>query len=108
MFRPRKLLIPPNVMPVPDVPGVFIIYDGHGRPFYVGSSRVNIHARLRCHAGRTGSWKVRDALNRGEKLTFEWQETLSPEQAEAQLIAALGVIAAGNLRRETDPADWYA
>jgi hypothetical protein len=85
---------------------VYIIYDSNGTPFYVGRSRVSIHDRLRCHAGRTGSKKVRDALNRGEKLTFEWEEMLSPEQAEAQLIFTLGALAAGNLRRETDPADW--
>ncbi|MEJ7609180.1 MAG: GIY-YIG nuclease family protein [Bryobacteraceae bacterium] len=90
MFRSRKPLISPNVLAVPHGPGVYIIYDGHGKPFYVGRSRVSIHDRLRCHAGRTGSKKVRDALNRGEKLTFEWQEMLSPEQAEAQLIKALG------------------
>jgi hypothetical protein len=67
---------------------------------------VDIHHRLCCHAGKTGSKKVRDALNRGDGLTFEWQELLSPEQAEAQLISALGAMKAGNLRRETDPADW--
>ena len=106
MFRPRKPLIQPNVTAVPHGPGVYIIYDGHGRPFYVGRSRVSIHDRLRCHAGRTGSKKVCDALRCGEKLTFEWAEMLSPEQAESQLIDALGVVTAGNLRRETDPADW--
>ena len=106
MFRPRKPLIPSTFMGVPHAPGVYIIYDGRGKPFYVGRSRVSIRDRLRCHAGRIGSRKVRDALNRGEKLTFEWEEMLSPEQAEAQLIAALGLVNLGNLRRETDPADW--
>lgn len=106
MFRPRKPLLLPNITAVPHGPGVYIIYDGRGRPFYVGRSKVSIHNRLRCHAGRTGSRKVRDALIRGDNLTFEWQEMLSPEQAEAQLITTLGVFTAGNLRRETDPADW--
>jgi hypothetical protein len=87
-------------------PGVYIIYDCRGAPFYVGRSRVDIHHRLWCHATKNGSRKVRDALNRNDRLTFEWQEMLSPEQAEAQLISALGVMAAGNLRQETDPADW--
>jgi excinuclease UvrABC nuclease subunit len=99
-------LVLANVLLVPRGPGVYIIYNRDGEPFYVGRSRVSIHDRLRCHAARTGSQKVREALNRGEMLTFEWEEMLSPEQAEAQLINALGVIAAGNLRREADPADW--
>ena len=106
MFRRKLPLIPSKLTAVPHEPGVYIIYAGHGAPFYVGRSRVSIHDRLRCHTTKAGSKKVRDALNRGEMLTFEWEEMLSPEQAEAQLIAALGVVTVGNLRRETDPADW--
>ena len=107
MFRQRQPLTLFRVTSsVPKQPGVYIIYDGRGRPFYVGRSRVSIFYRLRCHASGSGSRKVRDALKRREKLTFEWEEMDSPEQAEAQLIAELGTLAAGNLRRETDPADW--
>jgi hypothetical protein len=67
---------------------------------------VNIHDRLYRHATRGGSRKVGEALDRREGLTFEWEEMLSPHLAEAQLIAALGTAAYGNLMRETDPADW--
>ena len=106
MFRPRKALIVSNLIGVPNGPGVYIIYRANGSPFYVGRSIVNIHDRLRCHATLAGSRKVREALGRGEILSFEWEEMASPHQAEAQLIAALGTRTAGNLRRETDPADW--
>jgi excinuclease UvrABC nuclease subunit len=106
MFRPRKPLVLANLLSVPDGPGVYIIYKADGTPFYVGRSIVSIHHRLSCHANRMGSRKVREALARGEKLTFEWEEMWSPHQAEAQLIDALGTRLAGNLRRETDPADW--
>jgi hypothetical protein len=44
-------------------------------------------------------------LNSG--LLFEYEELLSVEQMEAQLIDAFGTTRAGNLRRETDPADRY-
>jgi excinuclease UvrABC nuclease subunit len=106
MFRRRKSLTPANVNAVSRVPGVYIIYSAHGRPFYIGRSRINIRRRLLCHATGCGSRKIRRARERGEALSFEWKEMLSPEQAEAQLIKALGTFAYGNLRRETDPADW--
>jgi len=106
MFRARKPLILSNLNGVPNGPGVYIIYRADGTPFYVGRSIISIHDRLCCHANRTGSRKVREALIRGEMLSFEWEEMLSPYQAEAQLIARLGTKPAGNLRRETDPADW--
>jgi hypothetical protein len=47
-----------------------------------------------------------EALSRHEPLEFEYQEMISVEQAEAMLIRELGTIRLGNLRRETDPADW--
>ena len=53
-----------------------------------------------------GSLKIREALLRGEQLDFEWEELGSPHQAEAKLVKQLGAKTAGNLRRETDPADW--
>lgn len=106
IFRSRKPILQSSLLDVPDRPGVYIIYDCHGRRFYVGRSRVSIHDRLGCHAGGRGNKRIRDALNDCEKLTFEWEEMPSPEQAEAQLIESLGVITATNLRRETDPADW--
>jgi excinuclease UvrABC nuclease subunit len=106
MFRLRKPLILSNLHNVPKEPGVYIIYAADRTPFYVGRSLVSIYDRLYCHATRRGSKKVREALNQGEILSFEWQELSSPHQAEAQLIAALGTVTAGNLRRETDPADW--
>lgn len=105
MFRPRMPLVPWGLAGVPESSGVYIIY-ADGSPFYVGRSIVNIHDRLYRHATGRGSQKVREALNRGDALTFEWEELLSPHQAEAQLIAALGTAVCGNLRRETDPADW--
>jgi len=106
MFRPRRPLIPWNLKNLPSRPGVYIIYRADGSPFYVGRSSVSVRDRLCCHATRSGSRKVREALDRGEMLSFEWEEMSSPHQAEAQLIAALGTRTAGNLTRETDPADW--
>lgn len=108
MFRPRKPLIRESLddkEKVPEGPGVYIIYRA-GQPFYVGRSLVNIRERLWRHATKQGSKKVREALSRGETLTFEWEELLSPHQAESQLITQLGTRVCGNLRRETDPADW--
>lgn len=90
---------------VPREPGVYIIYID-GKPFYVGRSRVDIRERLLRHANKTGSQKIREALDRGLQLEFTYYEMMSCEQAEAQLIAALGTIHLGNLRRESDPADW--
>ena len=39
-------------------------------------------------------------------LEFSWICSDSMEQAEAQLITALGTSTEGNLRKEADPADW--
>lgn len=106
MFRPKKELSPENIRWVPKGPGVYIIYTSHGIAFYIGRSLVSIHDRLLAHAGKRGSRKVRLALERGERLQFEWEELGSPYQAEAQLIAQLDTVRFGNLRGETDPADW--
>ena len=106
MFRRKQLLWLANVRNVPDGPGVYIVYKRDGTPYYVGRSLVSIHKRLVAHAQKRGSKKIRDALIKGWQLVFEWEEMASPHQAEAQLIKQLGVITAGNLRQETDPADW--
>jgi len=106
MFRPKKPLQSDNLVHVPKGPGIYIIYLKSGDPFYVGRSLVNIRDRLSAHANRRGSRRVIEALERGERLEFEWEELGSPHQVEAQLIAALGTTKYGNLRRETDPADW--
>ncbi len=106
MFRPKKPLQPDSLAGVPIGPGIYIISLVGGDPFYVGRSLVNIHARLSAHASKRGSRRVKEALDRGERLEFEWEELGSPHQAEAQLIAALGTMKFGNLRRETDPSDW--
>lgn len=95
-----------SVDKAPEAPGVYIIYLRNGPPFYVGRSRVNIRARLRRHVTRTGSRKITEALLKGTRLDFEFQDMASVEQAEAILIRGLGTITLGNLRRETDPADW--
>jgi excinuclease UvrABC nuclease subunit len=106
VFRRKKPLILSSLGDVPNTPGVYIIYRRIGTPLYVGRSIVSIHNRLVVHAQKRGSRKVREALMRGEQLDFEWEELWSPHQAEGLLINQLGVITAGNLRRETDPADW--
>ena len=90
MFRPKKPLLVTNLGAVPKVPGVYIVYVADGSPFYIGRSIVNIYNRLYAHASSRGSKKINEALKRGQKLSFEWEEMGSPHQAEAQLITALG------------------
>lgn len=106
MFRRKKPLMLANLGDVPHGSGVYIVYKKNGVPFYVGRSIVDIHNRLVAHTQRRGSRKIREALEQGEQLDFEWEELGSPHQAEAELIKQLGMLTAGNLRRETDPADW--
>jgi excinuclease UvrABC nuclease subunit len=106
MFRRKEPLTLACLGIVPNVSGVYIVYKKDGTPFYVGRSTGNIHDRLVAHAQQRGSRKIREALLRGEQFDFEWEELGSPHQAEAELIRQLGVITAGNLRRETNPADW--
>ena len=90
---------------VPKGPGVYIIYL-RWYPFYVGRSRVDIRERLLRHVIGAGSTKVAEALGWHMLLEFEFEEMISPEQVEAELIQALGTRVLGNLRSETDPADW--
>ena len=106
MFRAKKPLLLANLVDVPNAPGIYIVYRKGGKPFYVGRSRSSVHTRLVAHAQGRGSTKIREAFARGEQLDFEWEEMWSPEQVEAQLIKHLDVLTVGNLRRETDPADW--
>jgi hypothetical protein len=90
---------------VPNGPGVYIIHL-YRRPFYVGRSRVNIRERLLRHVIGAGSTKIAEALAWHRPLEFEFEEMISPEQAESVLIQTLGTRVLGNLRSETDPADW--
>jgi predicted GIY-YIG superfamily endonuclease len=106
IFMQRLPFDPANVAGVPRAPGVYIIRLRGGIPFYVGRSRQDIHERLWRHVMGTGSRKVMEALSRHTPLEFEYQEMISVEQAEAILIRELGTSRLGNLRRETDPADW--
>jgi hypothetical protein len=88
---------------VPRGPGVYLLYKGI-LPFYVGRSRVDMRQRLWCHLHGCGSRKI--AVEKKEDLYFEFRAMLSVEQAEAELIEALGTYGLGSLRRESDPADW--
>jgi len=96
---------PNGVFNVPNCRGVYVI-ERNGSPYYVGRSRSSIYDRLRRHLSGNGSRKVAEILNSGATLTVDYLCLDSVEQAEAQLISYLGTYAAGNLRRETDPADW--
>ena len=105
MFRELQSFEPRSVQKVPNQPGIYIIYKDR-QPYYVGRSRASMWDRLWKHVHKVGSRKIREALERGVKLEFEYQEMASVEQAEAILIENLGVVGFGNLRREVDPADW--
>jgi excinuclease UvrABC nuclease subunit len=106
MFRKLQPFDLANVRSVPHAPGVYILYTRDGVPFYVGRSRIDMFSRLWRHINRVGSKKIGEALEHGIRFEFEYQEMLSVEQAEAVLIKELGVLRYGNLRRESDPADW--
>jgi hypothetical protein len=96
-----------NIQAVPAVGGVYLIHDQAG-PIYVGRSRVDIRARPYRHRNGTGNRIIAAALRTPGvmPLRFEYVEMGSMQQAEAQLIGALGTTRYANLRRETDPADW--
>lgn len=94
-----------GVSHVPNCSGVYII-ERNGDPYYVGRSRVSIRERLSRHLSGNGSRMVASILGGSDKLTVEYECLDSPEQMEAQLIQELGTTNFGNLRRETDPADW--
>jgi len=96
---------PNGVFNVPNCRGVYVI-ERNGTPFYVGRSRNSIYERLRRHVNGDGSRKVAEILNSGATLTVDYLCGDSVEQMEAQLIDYLGTTQFGNLRRETDPADW--
>jgi hypothetical protein len=92
---------------VPRESGIYIIYSQLTKePVYVGRSRRDIHDRLQRHLVGTGSRKIADAMSHRIPLNFEYECMMSVEQAESNLIDALGTIKFFNLRRETDPADW--
>ena len=90
---------------IPTCSGIYII-KRNGDPYYVGRSRRNIYERLQRHVSGSGSSKVAGLLKGSDRLTVEYECLTSVEQMEAQLIADLGTTRFGNLRRETDPADW--
>jgi hypothetical protein len=91
----------------PSCSGVYIIMRS-GDPYYVGRSRVDIRERLRRHRAGSGSRRVADLVRNtpDSNLSFTYECLTSVEQMEAQLIATLGTTRFGNLRGETDPADW--
>ena len=88
---------------VPQLPGVYIIYDLAG-PVYVGRSSVDIQRRLRSHFDGTGNRNLALARKIGarQSLTFTYCVLPAMEQANVErlLIAALGVARFANLRRE--------
>jgi predicted GIY-YIG superfamily endonuclease len=84
--------------------GVYVIRL-QGSPYYVGRS-ANVRSRLLDHINGRGSRKVADQLGKGQKLSYEYECLDSEVQAEAILIKQYGTGTAGNLRRESDPADW--
>ena len=92
-----------SVSSVPPEEGIYIVYK-NGNAFYVGRSRVNIQRRLKSHLKGTGSRKIATELR--TSLQFEYCNLASFEQAEAIVIRELGTRSIGNLRFETDPADW--
>ena len=90
---------------VPNCPGVYVIYRG-SQPFYVGRSRNSIADRLKRHLNGSGSRKVAEAVASGATMSVSYECGDSPEQMEAILIKEFGTNGLGNLRRESDPADW--
>jgi len=106
MFGGKRNFDAVAVNAVPRGCGVYIIYKNGGEAFYAGRSTVNIHDRLQRHVSGHGSRKIREALQRGERFEFVFKELGSPHQAESVLITELGTREFGNLRKETDPADW--
>ena len=84
------------------LPGVYVIYK-QGTPVYVGRSSRSIRNRLRAHQSGKGNWFVK-LIRSSPETSFEYCTTMSPEQAEAQLILGLKTKEYGNYRCETDPA----
>jgi hypothetical protein len=87
--------------------GVYIIFR-MGRPYYIGRSQDNVKGRLRCHLHCRGNRNVGESIRKGEDLTFAYEEVMSFEQLEANLIQVYGESGKlGNLRFESDPADRF-
>ena len=86
-FSPKHVFNLREIERTPTKSGVYEISDS-AATIYVGRSRTSIRERLRNHFTGRGSRAI-------------------PEQAEAQLIRALGADRFANLRRETDPADRF-
>lgn len=105
MAWPRQDFTENGVTHVSNCPGVYII-ERNGTPYYIGRSRVSIQDRLKRHVKGTGSRMVAALLGGSDRLTVEYECVGNMEQMESQLIQHLGTTRFGNLRRETDPADW--
>jgi predicted GIY-YIG superfamily endonuclease len=88
---------------VPAAPGIYVVYM-NGAAFYVGRSRVDIRRRLKSHLKGNGNQKIARAPR--HTLQFEYCEMDSSEQAESQLMKQLKTGGLGNMRLETDPAEW--
>src|SRR5690242_6245463 len=91
--------------------GAYVIHQ-FTRPLYVGRSR-DIKNRLRDHLALRGNRYVALAVRNGDFLTFTYLEASSEQQAEKELIAALGgpvlpglgPSTLANLVSGSDPAD---
>jgi len=92
-----------SLLRVPEKEGIYIIHHNN-KPYYIGCS-ATLGSRLRTHLRKRGSRKVKEGIEAGWQFTFTYAEILSYQQAEAIFQDAIGEVALGNMRRETDPAD---
>ena len=66
-------LTPEAVDAIPEAPGVYLFYDAHGAPLYVGKS-VNLHVRVRAHF--SGDHRLAKDLRISQQVArVEWIET---------------------------------
>ncbi len=108
IFRKLAKFSLEEIRKVPREAGIYLVYlDKSRKPFYIGRSRCDIRRRLLCHLKGTGSKRIREQLSRNISLKFEWEEMISVEQAEAELIKEFFSETMGNKRKETDPAEYY-